>query len=97
MKHGAAPQVSNNCLSSTRNSYTSLLVASAKGSRKTPFAFYSTNQPTLSTMNRDIRTSNNATVEMAIVDFFHSENIPDIVVESSRFTRLVCVVSSLYY
>jgi hypothetical protein len=39
----------------------------------------------------DIRRSNDATVEMAIADFFHCENIPDAVVESSRFKRLISV------
>jgi hypothetical protein len=39
----------------------------------------------------DIRKSNNATVEMAIVDFFHCENIPDSVVESPRFIQPLCV------
>ena len=33
----------------------------------------------------------NATIEIAIADFFHCENIPDAVVESPRFTRLVKV------
>jgi hypothetical protein len=35
------------------------------------------------------RKSHNAIVEMAIADFFHCENIPDAVVESPRFKRLV--------
>jgi hypothetical protein len=39
----------------------------------------------------DIRKSNNDTVQMAIADFFHSENIADAVVESPRFARLVRV------
>ena len=39
----------------------------------------------------NIRKSHNATVEMAIADFFHCENIPDAVVESPRFKRLVKV------
>ena len=39
----------------------------------------------------DIRKSHNATVEMAIADFFHCENIPDAVVESPRSKRLVNV------
>jgi hypothetical protein len=39
----------------------------------------------------DIRKSHNAIVEMAIADFFHCENIPDAVVESPRFKRLVKV------
>jgi hypothetical protein len=42
-------------------------------------------------MKMDIRKSNNATVEMAIADFFHCENIPDEVVELPRFVRLVHV------
>jgi hypothetical protein len=37
----------------------------------------------------DIRKSHNAIVEMAIADFFNCENIPDAVVESPRFKRLV--------
>jgi hypothetical protein len=45
----------------------------------------------MSTMNLDIRKSNNATVEMAIADFFHCENIPDAVVESQRFQHLIKV------
>ena len=36
-------------------------------------------------------TSNDAMVEMAIADFFHCENIPDAVVESPRFKRLISV------
>ena len=39
----------------------------------------------------DIRKFNNATVEMAIADFFHCENLPDSVVESPRFHRLIKV------
>ena len=39
----------------------------------------------------DIRKSHNATVEMAIADFFHCEKKPDAVVESPRFKRLVKV------
>jgi len=37
----------------------------------------------------DIRMPQNATVEMAIADFFHCENIPDAAVESPRFKRFV--------
>jgi hypothetical protein len=49
-------------------------------------------QRSVSTMHQlDIRRSNDATVEMAIADFFHCENIPDAVVESSRFKRLINV------
>ena len=39
--------------------------------------------------NVDIQKSNNAPVEMAITDFFHSENIPDSIVESPTFECLV--------
>ncbi len=42
-------------------------------------------------MNLNIQKSNNATVEMAIADFFHCKNIPDAVVESPRFIQLVLV------
>jgi len=39
--------------------------------------------------NMDIRQSNNARIEMAIANFFHAQNIPDAVVESPEFKRLV--------
>ena len=61
--------------------------------RKSPFSFPSM-QPSISAAIQnmgDIRKSNNATLEMAIADFFHSENIADAVVESPRFARLVRV------
>jgi hypothetical protein len=45
----------------------------------------------MSMMNMDIWKSNDATVEMAFVDFFHSKNIPDAAAELPRFIRLVCV------
>jgi hypothetical protein len=60
---------------------------SVRGGKQNSFAFSS--QRTMSMMNLDIRKSNNATVEMAIADFFHWENIPDTVVDSPRFIRLV--------
>ena len=41
------------------------------------------------TCQSDIRHTNNAILEMAIADFFHCENIPDRVVESSRFKQLL--------
>jgi hypothetical protein len=50
-----------------------------RGGKQNSFALSS--QRTMSIMNLDIRKSNNATVEMAIADFFHCENIPDAVVE----------------
>ena len=43
----------------------------------------------MSSVNMDIRHSNNARVEMAIADFVHAQNIPDAVVESPEFKRLV--------
>jgi hypothetical protein len=46
-------------------------------------------QRTMSSINMDIRKSNNASVEMAIADFFHCANIPDAVVETPEFKRLV--------
>jgi hypothetical protein len=55
--------------------------------------FALSSQPSISASirNMDIRKSHNATVEMAIADFFHCENIPDADVESPRFKRLVKV------
>jgi hypothetical protein len=54
------------------------------GSKHSPFA--SLSQISMeSTMNMNIQKSNNATVEMAIADSVHCENIPDAVVESPRF------------
>jgi hypothetical protein len=66
--------------SSTRGSMTS-----------TPFALSSQSSISASIQNMDIRKSHNAIVEMAIADFFHCENIPDAVVESPKFKRLVKV------
>ena len=66
-------------------------VTSSYSKRKSPFALPSM-QPSISASIQnmgDIRKSNNATLEMAIADFFHSENIADAVVESPRFARLV--------
>ena len=66
-------------------------VTSSQSKRKSPFSLPSM-QPSISASiqnMRDIRRSNNATLEMAIADFFHSENIADSVVESPRFARLV--------
>jgi len=57
----------------------------------TPFALSSQQSISSTIQNTDIRKSHNATVEMAIADFFHYENIPDAVAESSRFKRLVKV------
>ena len=57
----------------------------------TPFGLSSQPSISASIHNMDIRKSHNATVEMAIADFFHCENIPDAVVESPRFKRLVKV------
>ena len=65
--------------------------------QRSPYALFSTGgQRTMTSVNLDIRHSNNACVEMAIADFFHSQNIPDAVVESPEFKRLVrqCRLSS---
>jgi hypothetical protein len=62
---------------------------SVQGGKQNSFAFSS--QRTMSTMNLNIWKSNNATVEMAIADFFHCKNIPDAVVELPRFIWLVRV------
>jgi hypothetical protein len=43
----------------------------------------------MTSINMDIRKSNNAQVEMSIADFFHCQNIPDAVVESPQFMRMV--------
>ena len=55
----------------------------------TPFGISSQPSISASIQNTDICKSHNATVEMVITDFFHCENIPDAVVESPRFKRLV--------
>ncbi len=67
--------------------------AAARGSiySSTPFALSSQRSISASIKNTDIRKSHNAIVEMAIADFFHCENIPVAVAESSRFKRLVKV------
>ena len=39
----------------------------------------------------DIWKSNNDTVEMVVADFFHCKNLPDSVIESPQFHRLVKV------
>ncbi len=62
---------------------------SIRGGKQNSFAFSS--QRTMSTMNLDIWKSNNATIEMAIADFFHCKKYPDAVVKLPRFIRLVCV------
>jgi hypothetical protein len=62
---------------------------SVRGGKQNSFAFSS--QRTMSTMNLNVWKSNNATVEMAIADFFHCKNIPDSVVELPRFIRLLRV------
>ena len=68
------------------HSYDTSHVASAAGAT----AKYQ-GQRSVSTMQLDIRRCNDAKVEMAIADFFHCENIPDAVVESPRFKRLISV------
>jgi hypothetical protein len=70
---------------------------SVRGSKQNSSAFSS--QRAMSTMNMGIQKSNNATIEMAIADFFHCKNIPDSVVELPTFIRLVrmcCLVGEDY-
>jgi hypothetical protein len=43
----------------------------------------------------DICKVNHALAQMAIANFFHCENIPDLVVESPRFKRMVFVLSTV--
>jgi hypothetical protein len=64
-----------------------------KGGSKTSTLFALSSQSSISAsiQNMDIRKSHNAIVEMAIAVFFHCENIPDAVLESPRFKRLVKV------
>jgi len=69
------------------------VTSSFSSKRKSPFHLPSM-QPSISASIQnmgDIRKSNNATLEMAIADFFHSENIADAIVESPRFARLIRV------
>jgi hypothetical protein len=90
-KHGVV--VSGSVLSpSSESPFSSALAGmstsiSVRGGKQNSFAFSS--QRTMSTMNLDIQKSNNATIEMAIANFFHCKNIPDAVVELPRFIRLV--------
>jgi hypothetical protein len=67
------------------HSFSSSLVASASGGagRSSPSASLQGQRSVSTMLQSDIWRSNDATVEMAIVDFFHCENIPDAVVESS--------------
>ena len=65
--------------------------SSSIGSNGHPATFSSNKrsfQPSISTSfqnQRDICKCHNATLEFAIADLFHTENIPDRVVESARF------------
>jgi hypothetical protein len=65
--------------------------SSSIGSNGHPATYSSTKrsfQPSISTSfqnQRDICKCHNATLEFAIADLFHTENIPDRVVESARF------------
>jgi hypothetical protein len=70
----------------------SSISSSMRGSMtSTSFALSSQSSISASIQNMDICKSHNAIVEIAIADFFHCENIPDAVVESPRFKRLVKV------
>ncbi len=67
------------------------------GSNGHPATYSSTKrsfQPLISTSfqnQRDICKCHIATLEFAIADLFHTENIPDRVVESARFRRVIKV------
>jgi hypothetical protein len=64
----------------------------ASTSTSTTSRFFYSSQPSISSALQntvDICKSNNASVEMAIADFFHCESIADSVVESPRFARLL--------
>ena len=71
--------------------------SSSIGSNGHPVTFSSNKrsfQPSISTSfhnQQDIRKCHNATLEFAIADLFHSENIPDRVVESARFQHVIKV------
>ncbi len=71
--------------------------SSSIGSNGQPATFSSTKrsfQPSISTSfhnQQDICKCHNATLEFAIADLFHSENIPYRVVESARFWRVIKV------
>ena len=68
--------------------------SSAIGSNGHPATTKRSYQPSISASfqnQQDICKSHNTTLEFAIADFFHSENIPDKVVESARFRCLIKV------
>ena len=69
------------------HSFSSSHVASAAGGAARSLEV----QRSVSSMQLDIWRSNDAMVEMAIADFFHCENIPDAVVASPGFKRLISV------
>jgi hypothetical protein len=68
------------------------------GCHKVSLSSVSSLQPSISAgiqHQTDIRKVNNALAQMAIADFFHCENIPDMVVELPRFKRMVSVLSKI--
>jgi hypothetical protein len=72
-------------------SHSSISISMRGSMTSTLFALSSQSSIPASIQNMDICKSHNAIVETAIADFFHCENIPDAVVESPRFKRLVKV------
>jgi hypothetical protein len=73
------------------NSFSSSTLSHMKKSSGSITSFYS-KQPSIDSAvqnSMDIRRCNNASVEMAIADFFHCENIADRVVESPCLARLI--------
>ncbi len=97
----SSPSTSIHSLSSVQSSHAvkggpgashSSISPFTRGSKtSTPFALFSQSYISASIQSMDIRKSHIDIVEMAIADFFHCENIPDAVVESPRFKRLVKV------
>jgi hypothetical protein len=81
--------------SSTPHLKTSHQVSSSVASKN----FFGTSiQPSISAgihHQTDIRQVNNTIAQMAIADFFHCENISDLVVETPRFKRMVNVLSKI--
>jgi len=72
--------------------FSSHVVSASGGAARSSSSPSLQGQRSVSTMlQSDIRRSNNAMVEITIADFFHCKNIPDAVVESPRFKRLISV------
>ena len=64
-------------------------VARASSRNTSPAGQASINASLQNLNQQDIRVSNNSSLEMAIADFFHSENIPDRAASSKRFALVL--------